>query len=369
MKFSITQEKLSKGLQTIYRAIPTKSTLPILSNVLIEAKDNNLILSATNLETAIKTNIGASVEEPGILAVPAKLLKEFVASLPSTTLIVDTKAATLNLKSDKTKTKFSGVNAEDYPQLPNVPKEGKYISINHKDLDKISQMVTFSAGNDSARPIFTGAYLKYTDKNLVVASTDGFRLSELTLKVEGTVDEMTVIVPAKTLAEIARIFSNTEENIKIYLNSSDNLLLFVSEDTLVATRILDGQYPDYKRIIPQDNILTATFSTEDFAEAVKVTNIFAKESNNTIKLSFDPEEHTIKVSSLAETTGENESVIQGNIEGEYLQLAFNSKYLLDYLNNVKSTNLVLKTNSTTAPCLITTDDHKDFIHIIMPLQV
>lgn len=369
MKFSVLQEKLAKGLQTIYRAIPTKASLPILSNVLIEAKDNTLYLSATNLETAIRTTVGASVSEPGVLAIPAKLLKEFVTSLNPVTLTADSKGATLNLKSDKTKTKFSGVTADDYPKLPTTPTEGNYISIEPKILEKVSQMVAFSAGTDSSKPIFTGIYLNYKKDTLTFAATDGFRLSEITIKATGTMEDITIVVPAKTFAEISKIFSSSEEPIKIYLNANDNLLLFAAEETLVATRVLDGQYPDYKRIIPQDSILSANFTSEDFAEAVKVTNIFAKESNNTIKLSFDPENHTIRVTSLAETSGENESTIPAEIEGEFLEIAFNSKYLLDFLTNIKGTTFKLKTNSATAPCLITSEENKDFLHIIMPLQV
>jgi len=369
MKFSVLQEKLAKSLQTVHRAIPTKSSLPILTNVLIEAKDNTLYLSATNLETAIRTNIGVSVEEPGILAIPAKLLKEFVTSLNPGTLTAESKGTVLNLKSEKTKTKFSGVSAEDYPKLPETPTEGKYISIEPKILEKVSQMVSFAAGTDSARPVFTGIYLNYKKDTLTFAATDGFRLSEMTVKAEGTMEDTSIIIPAKTFAEISKIFSSSEEQVKIYLNSSDNLLLFAAEETLVATRVLDGQYPDYKRIIPQDSILSATFNTEDFAEAVKVTNIFAKESNNTIKLSFNPENHTIRVLSLAETTGESESTIPAEIEGEFIETAFNSKYLLDFLNNIKSAELNLKTNSTTAPCLLTSKEYKDFLHIIMPLQI
>ena len=369
MKFSVTQEKLSKGLQTIFRAIPTKSSLPILANVLMEAKEGNLYLSATNLETAIKTTVGASIEQEGIVAVPARLLKEFITTLPATNLTAELKGYVLVIKSDKTKTKFNGVNAQDYPQLPTIPTDKKALEIDPRILENIAQMITFSAGTDTSRPVFTGIFLQFEKNNLIVAATDGFRLSELKVKVEHDIGKTSVLIPAKTFSEIARIFSNTEEKVKIYFNDTDNLLLFVAEDTMVATRILDGQYPDYKKIIPKEHILEATFSTEDFAEAVKVTSIFAKEANNTIKVKFDPVEHTVKVSSLAETSGENESIIQASVEGELLEVACNSRYLVDFLNNIKGSMVELKTNGAAAPCLITVPEHKDFIHIIMPLQI
>lgn len=369
MKFSVTQEKLAKSLQTVSRAIPTKASLPILANILIEAKDNNLYLSATNLETAIKTNIGASVEENGVIAIPAKLLKEFVTSLPATNLTAELKGYVLHLKSDKTKTKFNGIDAQDYPQLPTINNDNKFIEMDPKVLDKISQVVAFAAGTDVSRPVFTGIYLQFSKNNLTIACTDGFRLSEYKTEITNELGDTSVLIPAKTLAEISKIFSGSQEKIKIYLNDKDNLLLFSSEDTIVATRILNGQYPDYKRIIPTESILSTTFATEDFSEAVKVTNIFAKEANNTIKVKFDPVEKTIKVSSLAETSGENESIISADVEGELLEIAFNSKYLTDLLNNIKASTIELKTNGVTAPCLITTPELKDFTHIIMPLQI
>jgi len=369
MKFSVTQEKLSKGLQIISRAIPTKATLPILSNVLIEAKDNSLYLSATNLETAIKTNVGASIEETGVIAIPAKLLKEFVTSLPDGNLSAELKGYVLQLKSDKTKTKFNGIDAQDYPQLPTVTKDSKFIEIEPKLLEKISQLVTFTASSDVTKGVFTGVYMQFGKELLIVAATDGFRLSELKIKIENNPLEMNILIPAKTFAEIARIFAGSEEKVKIYQNEKDNLLLFSAEDTLVATRVLEGQYPDYKRIIPTDKIMSATFSAEDFAEAVKVTNIFAKEANNTIKVKFDPVEKTIKVSSLAETSGENESVIEASVEGELLEIAFTSKYLIDFLTSVKSTTIEFKTNGATSPDVLTTPEIENFLHILMPLQI
>jgi len=369
MKFSVTQEKLSKSLQTVFRAIPTKASLPILTNILLEAKDNTLHLSATNMETAIKTSIGASVEEEGTVAIPAKLFKEFVTSLSETNLSAELKGYTLQIKSDKTKTKFNGMDAQDYPQLPTITNKEEGVEIPTDILERISQVVTFAAASDTAKPAFTGVYIKFGKDSLTAVATDGFRLSELEIKVESGKEGTSVLVPAKTLAEIARIFSNSEEPVKIYFNDKDNLLLFGTENTMVATRILYVQYPDYTKIIPTESIMTANFSTEDFAEAVKLTNIFSKEANNVLRVKFDPVEKHIKVSSPAEISGENESTIPADVEGELLEMAFNSKYLTDFLNNVKVKDIELKTNGVTAPCLITSPDYSYFLHIIMPMQL
>lgn len=371
MKFSILQENLAKSLQIITRAIPTKSSLPILSNVLISTENGFIKLSATNLETAITTKIGASIEKEGIAAIPAKLIKEFVTQLNPGTLKVELKNHILHITSDKTKSKFNGVNPNDYPQLPSIPEGLKHINIDPKELDEAVSLVSFAAGTDSARPLFTGVYLNYSSKDnkLTIAAIDGFRLSEKIINVKGDADDFSCIIPAKTFSEVSKIYSTSLEPIKLILNDKENLALFESSDTLIATRLLDGDYPDYKKIIPGEHVLSAEFLEEDFQEAVKLTNIFAKEGQNTIKIGFDTDKDKIKVVSLASESGENESILEGELEGESLDIAFNSKYLLDFLNCVKTNKIHLETNGATSHCVLTTDTHKDFLHIIMPVHL
>jgi DNA polymerase-3 subunit beta len=345
-----------------------KSPLPILSNLLISAADDRLMLAASNMETTITTYVGASIEEDGSITVPAKLLKDFVTNLSPDTIDANLQNEILHLSSEKTKSRFNGTTAEDFPELPQFPKDARYLELDPQLFAATIGVVTFASGTDESRPIFTGVYLNYEDNELTVASSDGFRLSEKVHNLDSGVEKFTVVIPAKTLAEVARIFADAEEPIKFALNENENLALFASEDTLVATRILEGQYPDYKTIVPQETILTAKFPTDEFVEAVRLTSLFAKEGDNAIKIKFDPE-GTIKVSSLAEETGEHESKLAAEIDGEPLELAFNSKYLLDFLNNVKSESVVLSTNGAITPCLLKPNGHEKFIHVIMPMQV
>jgi DNA polymerase-3 subunit beta len=216
--------------------------------------------------------------------------------------------------------------------------------------------------------VFTGVLLKYAANNLTIASTDGFRLSEKLINVPGPETEFTTILPSKTLLEVARIFSNATEPIKFLLNENENLALFKAEDTFVTTRVLDGQYPDYKRIIPSETSVKVVFPADEFIEAVKLTNIFAKEGNSAVKIRIDPE-IGIKVTSLAGESGEHESLIPAEVEGSLVELAFSSKYLLDFLNNVKTEKIIFLANSNTTPCILKSEMHADFLHIIMPMQV
>ncbi len=373
MKFSCLQENLSRGLQVVTRAIPVKSSLPILSNVLISTENGRIKLSSTNLETAITTYIGASVKEEGSVTVPARLIKEFVTNLPPSTIEAHIENDILHITSQKTKSRFNGNSANDYPELPTFPEKIKFVTIDPKVFDDAVSIVAFASGSDSTRPIFTGVNLSLSGNKLVMTSTDGFRLSEKVISIENSKDkglkEFSTIIPAKTLLETAKIFANSAEPIRFGLNEEENLALFQAEDTFVATRTIDGNYLDYKRIIPTGHSLKANFSAADFLEAVRLTNIFAKEGNCTLKIRFDPQQGIIKVASLSEEMGEHESQLNAELEGELLDIAFNSKYLLEFLGNVKTERISFTTNGNVAACVLKPEDHKDFLHIIMPLQI
>lgn len=369
MKFSCLQENLSKGLQAVSRAVPVKGSLPILSNILLSAQNGQLKLSATNLETAITTFVPCSVEEEGALTVPAKLLKDFVTTLSPGVLNAHTQGDALHISSSNTKSKFIGVSATEYPELPVFPESGNFVEIDPMVLQDAVSHVAFASGTDDSRPVFTGIFIQYKDKTLVFASTDGFRLSEKMISLEsGPSTSFSVVIPARTLAEVSKVFASSGEPVSFVLNESENLVLFRSADTTIATRILEGTYPDYKKIIPSEKSLYATFLSEEFLEAVKLTNIFAKEGNFALKLRFDPDGF-IRISSVSEETGEHESQIQAEIEGELFEVAFNSKYLLDYLNNVKAERILFTTKGNVSPCMLKPEKVEDFLHIIMPMQL
>ncbi len=368
MKFSVLQENLEKGLQIVAKAVPVKGSLPILTNLLFSTEDGKLKLSATNLETAITTYVPCSIHEEGSITIPAKLIREFVSNLPPGTITAILTGHTLMLSSQKTKSKFNGTGAEDYPELPTFPADVKAVELDPKVFADSIAFVAFAAGTDDSRPVFSGVYLNCDGNVMTIACTDGFRLSEKLLTLPNPCDPFRAIIPAKTLLEVAKVFSQSQEPLLFTLNGNENLALFRSEDTTIATRILDGEYPDYKRIIPNEKVLNAGFSTADFLEAVKLTNVIAKEGDNAIKIRFDPE-GKVRITSLAEDAGEHQSEFDAEIEGEMMEIAFSSKYLLDYLNNIKTENINFLTKGNVSPCIFTSEIHQNFIHIIMPMQI
>lgn len=369
MKFTCLQENLTNGLTKVYRAVPTKSELPILSNVLLAAKDNRLTLSATNLSTTIVTHVGASIEIDGSITIPAKMLRDFVANLSTDTIEADLKKDILHIKSDITKSRFNGVSAQDFPDLPEERTSLETIELEPQSFYNAISAVSFCASLDDTRPVFTGIYLDFDGKEITMAASDGFRLSETKIKTESKGEKFTVVIPSKTLVDVSRVFSDSENPIQFTLDKNDNLVIFKQEDTLVATRILDGEYPDYTKIIPTSTSTKAEFLSHEFSEAVKLTDIFAKEADSALLLKIDPKGF-VEVTASSQETGEHKSRFKAEVESEKeVEIGFNSKYLLDFLNNIKSEKIIVRTEGDSSPCIFEPVEMQNYIHIIMPMQI
>lgn len=368
MKFTCLQENLLKGLSIVYKAVPIKSSVPVTSNILIATENGRIKLAATNLDTSIITYIGASVEEEGAISVPAKLFRDYISNLPADTISFSLNESTLTVISNKTKSKFNGTPATEFPELPELAKDAVVIEIDPQLFSLAVTSVSFSSGIDESRPILTGIYINYNKGILTCASSDGFRLSEKKVKTKTIAEtEFSVIIPAKTLIEAARIFASSEECIRLALNKEDNRLLLQSGDILLATSIFDGTYPDYKRIIPVSSNLTVEVLVQDFYNAVKLTSVFIKNLQDPIKLAINTD-GKVDISSIAREVGEHQSQIEAVVNGEVINLEFNSKYLLDYLSNIKHEKIAIKASGTLAPCLFEPIGAEDYIHIIMPMQ-
>lgn len=370
MKFTCLQENLIKALTKVYRAVPTKSELPILSNILISAKDNRIKISATNLATTIVTYIGADVEEEGAITIPAKMLRDYVSNLSPSTISLSLKDDILHVKSDSTKSKFNGVTADDYPDLPEEINDVKVLELAPQTFYQLINSVAFSAAADDSKPIFTGIFLSYDGKTLTAAASDGFRLTEATMLVESESAEFKVIIPAKTLLDVSRVFADDQTNIEFGINQNDNLAVFRQNETLIATRVINGEYPDYQRIVPKETSVTANFNVAAFLEAVKLTDIFAKEADDSAILVKINPKGKIEVSASAQEAGEHKSSVEAQIESdEEVEIGFNSKYLLDFLNAIKADAIELSTSGSASPCLFKSSDDATFFHIIMPMQI
>lgn len=369
MKFTCLQENLSKGLNIVTKAVSTRAPLPILANVLIEAKDGRIRLTASDTETTITTYIGASIEEEGAITIPARIISEYISNLSPTSISAELKDSILHLKTSKSKTKFNGLDASNYPELPTIDNETAVLELDAETFSEAVLEVSFSAASDDTRPVLAGILLNYEGGYLTFVSADGFRLSEKILPIDASLDDFQAVIPAKTLTEVARIFSSSDEAVKMVLSEDENLAMFESGDILVSTRIIAGNFPDYKKLIPEEYTLTAEFSSQELLEAVRLTNVFAKNKDNhsSVSVLFHPDGY-IKLTSVSQETGENNTEIEAVVEGEVLEISYNSKYLLDMLNNMKHERLKFSSNGNLTPGVVSPVDQKGYIHLIMPIR-
>lgn len=373
MKFSCLQENLEQGLGIVSKAISASTPLPILANVLIETKDGRLKLTTSNTETSISCYVGASIEKDGAITVPANLFKEFISNLNTPQVEGELEESRLNLSAGKNKSKLHGIAASSYPELPSVPEDADVIKLDPQIFSTAVSLVAFSSAIDDSRPVLSGILLKYEDGNLTLVSADGFRLSEKVIKVDSELDPFKIVVPAKTLIEVARIFSKTTEPIKFLISENNNMALFESNDIYVYTRILEGQFPDYEKLIPDDHEIKAEFSAQDLLEAVKLNNVFAKrrqDIHSPITVVFDPQ-GKVKVNSISQETGQNDSEFECIVEmggKKEVEMVFNSGFLLDVLTNLKSDKLVFSSKGSLTPGVIKSAENEDYIHLIMPIR-
>jgi DNA polymerase III subunit beta len=369
MKLVLFQENFSKALNLANRFISSRTQLPILENFLFKAeKDGFLKISATNLETGINLKLAAKVIKTGEICVPARVLTEFVSSLPSGKIELLQTDNKLEVKTDKFSSEFLGISTSEYPAMPEKTKS-KEIVFEKDSLLKAIAQVCFSASADDSRPILTGVLFTVRDNKLLLVSTDGYRLSLKTLtKAPFLETEEGLVIPAKTLLDLSKVIDlEDEENISLNINKKSNQLVFTLGETEVISQLIGGEYPDFERIVPKSGKITATLDSKEFLQAVKISSIFAKESANIIKLKFS--KNSLEITSNTSQVGTNKNTISAEVEGGEIEVAFNFRYLLEFLNTVKEETLEVKMESNLSPVLFEYLEDKDFCHIIMPVKL
>ena len=364
MKLSIKQDNLAKALNAVGRIATARVGLPILANVLIRTDENKLIVAATNLEVAIITKLNAQIKEQGAIAVPARLLTEFVGNLPHTNIDLETDETKLKISAGGYKSVINSTVADDYPALPNSAEEHSF-TIAADLLKSAISGVALVAGNDVTRPILTGVYFYSTDGQMYMAATDGYRLAER--KIIKLDNDFAAIIPSSTLADVTRLINNEKE---ITVKYNDEQITFVTGETSITSRLIDGKYIDYQQLIPTQTNFTITVDRADFIKITKVAELFARETAGSIIIEGNPTEKTLSVRSITSQLGENTSSIEADIEvsgGEDCMVSLNSKYLLDALNCIDGEKVAMKFNGKLSPVLLIGQDDS-YRHIIMPVK-
>lgn len=373
MKISSLQENLKNGLNTVSHIAGKNVNLPILNNVLIEARENNIKLSTTDLEIGIVTLIRGKVEGEGSLTVEAKILSDYVSLLPNRKIDMEVSKENLKVVCENYKTSIKGQAAEEFPLIPSVNKDDVY-QVDMEEFKKALSQLIFAVSLSGSRIELTGIYFFISAKNITMAATDSFRLAEKTVAAKtASGKERGIIIPAKTLQELIRIISsskseniNEEKTLKFYL--SDNQILFEIANTQLISRLIEGQYPDYRQIIPNNQKTSAVVNRAEFIRAVKAASLFSKSGVNDINLDFPMGKNMIVVTSQSGQTGENTTNLDCALEGSENGIVVNYRYLLDGLNNINEENVKLKIIDGNTPCILEPIEQKDYKYIIMPIK-
>ena len=365
MEIEVTQEKLSKALNNVSRIAVGKVTLPILNNVLIRVLDKKVSLVTTNLDMAIIDYLPVSNCKDGVITVPAKLLAEFVSNLPKGEKITITeKNDKITITAGKYKSTINGSPADDFPELPEIEEKSAVIfKLGIDDFKNGVSQVAIASSNDMTRPALTGIYFNTNDKTLAIAATDGYRLAEKIL-VKNVQSEVGVIVPTSSLQEVLRSINDEMDEIEISFN--EDLARFRMGEIEVISKLIDGSFPDYRRLIPKDNNIKLELSREELIRVTKLAALFAKSVNGAIVCEAKkPDSFSIK--SVASELGENDSKIETEVNNEG-KINLNSRFLTDALNALEEKDITFEFSNTISPVVLRNKKNNNYTHIIMPLN-
>ncbi|HEY6057492.1 MAG TPA: DNA polymerase III subunit beta [Candidatus Limnocylindrales bacterium] len=369
MKLSLMQENLARGLQVVSRAVSTRSTLPVLANVLLRTEDAGLKLTATNLEIGITYWVPGKIDADGATTVPARLLTDIVNSLPAGERVdLELQAGeSLRIRSGRFETHVKGIDADEFPAIPSAG-ERPTTRIAQKVLRAGLEETIFAAATDEARPILTGVLARFEGDHLTLAAADNYRIAVKTLEILDPVEDTSIVVPARSLAELSRILADVDDPVEVVLSPSRNQILFHLEGIDLVSRLIDGQFPPYQQVLPKSHTTRAVIEREELLKAVRLAALIASSSANIVKLQVGIDGETgLTVSANAEI-GDNEGRVEAAVEGDGTTIAFNARYLTDVLQNVDTEQFALELNGPLSPGVFRPVGDERYVHVVMPVR-
>lgn len=369
MRLSCLQENLARGLAIVGRAVATRTTLPITQNILMETDQSRLKLSATNLELAITTWVGAKIEEEGSLTIPSRLMTDFVNSLPRETLELQSisNPIAMSFNCPGFNATINGVDSHEFPPIPSV-EDGVTARMDPQILRTAINKVLIAAATEDTRPVLTGVKLEISGQQITLAAADGFRLAVYKSSLLESVSEETeAIIPHRTLAELQRMLSDQEDPVELVVTPSKSQLVVHMKDVELVSQLIQGAFPNYSQLIPQTHATKAVVNLEKFYGASRSMAAFARDGGGIVRLHISSGKVTIN--SNAQETGKNEGVIDANVEGEESKIAFSSKYITDVLSVLDRGEVSIETSNPSSPGVIRPVNDEDYVHVIMPMFV
>lgn len=367
MKIICLRENLKKNLNIAEKIIGKNLTLPILNNFLLATNKGRLKISSTNLETGINTWTTGKVTDEGAVCIPAKTLTNLINNLSEEKISLETKKNTLFIKTEKYKAAINGFDSKDFPIIPKIKEDKNNFPVNAAILREALLKTAFAASVSDFRPEISGVFFSLADGALVLAATDSFRLAEKTLKIKDLKGiETSFIVPLKTIQEAVKILSDQKDGAaKIVFNK--NQVLFETESVQLISRLVEGSFPNYQQIIPKQFKTTAELDKNETAATVKLTSVLSGKLND-VKFNVNSEKKQIEITARDAELGENQSVLEGKISGESLEIIFNHNYLSDGFNNITGDKIFIGFNGPTNPVLVKSPAETDYLYIVMPIK-
>ena len=364
MQLICLQENFKKVLNIAERIIGRNLTLPILNNILLSTEKNKLKISSTNLEIGINCWLSGKIEKEGSITVPAKLISSFINNLPNKKILLKTKNNQLEVKCENYKSIINGLSANDFPIIPKITAQPLIKikgSVLKNNFAQVVDMVSFS----ESRPEISGVYMEFNNNSIKLAATDSFRLAEKNIKINEKLNKQFIIIPQKTVQELIRILG--EDALDVALILSHNQVLFDLGDVQIISRLIDGQYPDYQQIIPDEFQTQVIINKTELINNIKIASLFS-EKNNNINFSIKPNKSIIEISAKSGDVGENKSQLEAKIEGRGLDIVLNSRYFLDGLNNIFSDKVIIGLNADTKPVVVRPFGDISYTYVIMPIK-
>jgi DNA polymerase-3 subunit beta len=349
--------------------------LPITQNILLSAEQSRLKLAATNLEMAITCWVGAKVKQKGEITVPARLLTDFVNSLPNDLIEMNLPASgrILELKSGHFQARIHGIDAADFPPIPQI-NDGITTTIEAANLREGIAQVAFAAATEESRPVLTGINTEFDGDQLNLVAADGFRLAVHKTTLNSRIkDKTAVIIPARTLSELSRVIGEQEEPVEITVNEKKSQVLFRLKDAEIVSQLIQGSFPNYSQVIPQSYTTRAVVDISEFLRVTKMSSIFARDASGIVRLVITPGTELtpgkVTVSAQAEEVGDNVGEVDALIDGEEAKIAFNVRYLSDVLSVLPQAQVALELTTPSSPGTIRPIGVDNYVHVVMPMFV
>jgi DNA polymerase-3 subunit beta len=361
MKITVNQKNLKQAVAITEKIVSRNASLPILSNILIKTENGRVRLSATNLEIGTHVFIGAKITEVGEVAVPARIFSDFVSAVASEKINLSTKNNTLSIVSDEFKTQILGFDPKDFPIIPKLKAE-PLVMLNAAELKQSLLSVMDSVALSETRPELAGVYIGIKNNIATFASTDGFRLSEVSIQAKNR-ESFSVILPRTTVTELIRVCSDVEGDITI--RSEDNQLSFSSEDIELVSRVVDGTYPDYQKVIPEQSISKALVKKEDLEKNIRLAGLFSSTTSE-VKISCTGDILTISAKNADK--GEIETTISAMLKNDPFEISLNYRYILDALKNIPTSDAIIEFTGPNSPFIIRPSTDKKATYLVMPLR-